>query len=92
MTLTESQIWIRSNYYDLIALGWQQIQQHSGNTSRVTLTDGIKLFMELQTQEKALPVMMVAYSIAHKNINTDEDRDISKLITEAIIKRFNDLN
>ena len=90
--MTEGQILVRDNWDHLLKYGWQKLKQQTGNKERITLADAIQLFMKFQTQEDALPVMTVAYSIANINTFSSEDRDMSKLVIGAMIQRFNTLN
>ena len=80
-------MFIRDNWEDLIRVGWQEITTHSGKSS-VLLSDAIDVFMMHTEQEYALPSLMVAYSIANKSTN---DEELSVIITNAMIQRFNAL-
>ena len=78
---------VRDHYDALLAIGLKQLQDFKG-TQRVTLSDAITLFMSLHTQEDALPVLTVAYSLASR---PSPNPGIAQIIKNGMTKRFNDL-
>ena len=78
---------VRDNWDELMQMGFEQVQRFAG-AQTVKLSDALELFMSLHTQEEALPVLMVAYSLASQ----PPDCQISKLVKDGMIKRFNDLS
>lgn len=89
--ITASQIWVQENWHDLLLSGWKLIQEQQRIESRVRLSDCIQVFMGFETQEEALPILIVAYSIAKHDNKTSEDVEMCKLVTDAMIHRFNNL-